>query len=136
MRFFCSLVSIIFVFNLNFSKSGDLFDGYESKVTLYLLSSSSCCQIIEVEKEEVKNFKDEIKGLSLSNVDGGFVDKKLKAFNCKKAFEEKGENFSSVYYYSPKIPAYKLINGQKVNFHVAKTNDGFVIGIPLIFGAF
>ncbi len=136
MRFFLPLISLIFLVNATFCRFDNIFQGYDGKVTLYLLSASSNCQILEVDKNDVKNYKDQIKGLSLVGLDSSFVEDKIERFDLEKVFEEVGENFSSVYYYSPKIPAYKLINGQKVNFHVAKINDELRIGVPLIFGSF
>ena len=60
----------------------------------------------------------------------------LKELNAKVVKTESVNQVYSVYAYSPYINVYKLIDGKKVNVHIAKYDNHTKIGWPLIFGSF
>ncbi len=57
----------------------------------------------------------------------------LKELNVKTVYSSQIENVENIYYYTNKIKTYQIINGRKVNVHVAKTTDGITVGIPIIY---
>lgn len=108
----------------------------EGKHTMYFLSSSSNCVISTLSDDDLPvYFKSALKGESVTFKSGEEEDF-LKRFNVAEVFTEKIGSVSNKYYYSAKIPFYKLINGQKVNIHVSRCGDLATIGIPFIFGSY
>lgn len=71
------------------------------------------------------------KGFSFK-VDDGNLDF-LTTLNAKMVYSSQIEKIENSYYYTSKIKTYQIINGQRVNVHVAKTTDGITVGIPIIY---
>ncbi len=71
------------------------------------------------------------KGFSFK-LDGENLDF-LKDLNAKQVYSSQIENVENAYFYTDKIKKYQIINGKRVNVHIAKTGDGVIIGIPLIY---
>ena len=70
---------------------------------------------------------------------------KSKDFNYQNLVEEVGATLQfvedvngvkSFYYYSPKISKVQILNGKKVNLHVAVANNYIKIGSPFICGGY
>ncbi len=66
---------------------------------------------------------------SLSSDNLEFID----SLNAKEVYSSKIQDVENTYYYSNKIKTYQIINGKRVNVHVAKTNNKIVVGIPIIY---
>ena len=66
------------------------------------------------------------------------VDTLLKSLRAKEVFKESGEYFDNVYYFSPLISDYVIVNGQKVNLHVAfgSENGQAKVATPINFGGY
>lgn len=62
----------------------------------------------------------------------------LKNLRAKEIFRESGECFDNVYYFSPLISDFVIVNGQKVNLHVAfgAENGQAKIATPINFGGY
>ncbi len=94
------------VFSTNYSQ-GDFFSANVSEIYAHYLS----------------------KGYSFYVDDLEFLTK----LNAKKVYSSSVEKIENTYYYTNKIKKYQIINGQKVNVHIAKTNEKTLVGIPLIY---
>ena len=66
------------------------------------------------------------------------LDALLKKLRAKEVFKESGECFDNVYYFSPLVSDYVVVNGQKINIHVAfGAADGQAkIATPINFGGY
>ena len=71
------------------------------------------------------------KGFSFK-VDDGNLDF-LTTLNAKEVYKSQIEKIENTYYYTNQIKRYQIINGRKVNVHVAKSADGITVGIPIIY---
>ena len=71
------------------------------------------------------------KGFSFK-VDDGNLDF-LTTLNAKEVYKSQIEKIENAYYYTNQIKRYQIINGRKVNVHVAKSADGITVGIPIIY---
>ena len=63
---------------------------------------------------------------------GAFLGK----FNAKVVFTEKVDNVTCIYAYSPKVKYSTIVNGKKVNLHLAFNGDEVTLGTPLIYGGY
>ena len=64
------------------------------------------------------------------------AEKIVRRYHARFLFEENAEGVRSEYYYTPKLRGYKLINGKKVNLHIAYANGRTVAGTPILFGGY
>ena len=71
------------------------------------------------------------KGFSFK-VDDGNLDF-LTTLNAKEVYKSQIEKIENAYYYTNQIKTYQIINGERVNVHVAKSTDGITVGIPIIY---
>lgn len=71
------------------------------------------------------------KGFSFK-VDDGNLDF-LTTLNAKEVYKSQIEKIENAYYYTNQIKRYQIINGRKVNVHIAKSADGITVGIPIIY---
>ena len=71
------------------------------------------------------------KGFSFK-VDDGNLDF-LTTLNAKEVYKSQIEKIENTYYYTNQIKTYQIINGERVNVHVAKSTDGITVGIPIIY---
>ena len=116
-----------------------ILSGADGDYNLYFGTSSSQCRILSVDKGEyARGFYDRagVKGISVNNVDGDFIKSEIEKLNAQLVFTEIVGGVVVKYYYSTKIPAYKRVNGKKVNLQTAESKDNYTIGSPLIFGGF
>ena len=111
------------------------FSDAEGDVEYYLDSASSTC-VIASDATLDFNSSFRIKGSCAKSVSESYIEGKLKSMSAKKVLEERVGNTVSTYYYTNKIWGYKLINGKKVNIHVAICGENAAIGSPMIFGAY
>ncbi len=123
------------------------FDCDKGQYTFYLYSQSSNAEIITVNakkaKEQIKSLKD-IKGQSIF-LDYSLIDEQsclnwaseqIASKNATLVFTEEGEWGKNEYYYSPLIASFCIINGNRINLHVAVNEKGISIGSPLLFGSY
>ncbi|MBR7136165.1 MAG: hypothetical protein IKD14_03470 [Clostridia bacterium] len=118
-------------------QSAPVFSGGDGIYTVCVGDGSSGCFYTFPTEEIYKfyHFK-KVEGQSLFTRDQGFVREFISDFGCVCVYEEWAQGIEIKYYYTPKISAYRLINGQKVNLQTAKTVSGCTIGTPVIFGGF
>ena len=69
---------------------------------------------------------------------GQFDDafKILSSLNAKIVFEEKFDEFSVFYAYSPKLDNIIYIDSKKINIQIAYKNETITVGTPVILGSF
>ena len=109
----------------------------DGAVEYYLFKNGSDCEIVS--KEELKKRPFDlfsIKGYCLKGADESFAKETLEKTKAVFVFEEFVGDRRSKYYYSDKIWGYNLVNGQKVNIHVAYDGESYAIGSPTIYGAY
>ncbi len=60
----------------------------------------------------------------------------VKKLNAKLVYSENLGGTVSKYYYSNSLPKKEVINGKKVNLHVAISSNQVVVGTPIIYGSY
>ncbi|MBO5851081.1 MAG: hypothetical protein J6R29_01975 [Clostridia bacterium] len=60
----------------------------------------------------------------------------LEKTNAKLQFIEETNGVTSYYYYSSKLHKIEIVNGVKVNLHVAVSSDYIKLGTPFIYASF
>ena len=132
-----------------YSSSSNLFSYNSSQLfgtrTYYLYSSSSNAKIITTDiRNSTANLplfaiKGESVFLNERNSKGiidEFINNFLNNYEAKIQLLERGDLVNSEYYYSNKIAKHVIINGCRVNVHIAKSDYGVTIGVPIIYGSF
>lgn len=113
--------------------------------TFYLYSANSNAQIVSFKLQEsaCKFNAFMVKGESLflpfnknESAVNEYIGSLLSEYNAKLQLIESASFIDSEYYYTNKITNYVIINGNKVNIHVAKGRSGITVGTPIIFGSF
>lgn len=82
-------------------------------------------------KTDASSFID-ANGVSFSLTDSE-LSELLKDIKCKKVHAFFDGEILNVYYYSNKIPIKEVIKNQRVNVHVAISNQKITVGIPIIY---
>ena len=116
-----------------------ILSGADGDYNIYVGTASSQCAILSVGKEEYESGlydRAGVTGISVNNVDGDYVKSEIDKLNARLVHTEIVGGVVVKYYYSTKIPAYKRVNGKKVNLQTAERSDNFTIGTPLIFGGY
>lgn len=106
---------------------------------MYFYSSSSNAETVFLKNGEEKNFVyyfPALKGESVTTTKGSKISKILSDYNFIKICSFKVANCAGDYYYSDKIRGYKFINGKKVNLQIVKSEYGYKVGSPIIFGSY
>lgn len=131
--FLIIILSLLCVYAIN---KRPLFTEYANEFCLYVGSNSSNCSFREA---------NEIEYLFSLNVfgEGCRVEKNefnlsefLQDFSAEIVKQENIQDVTCVYAYSKKVKYLQIIDGKKVNLHVAITNDGIYLGSPIIYGSF
>ncbi len=117
-------------------KSGDTY-------TFYVGSQSSNAQIITSSKVDALTYKQNLEVICGESTVYDSIDeaeKIIKTYDANFVLKEKCTNTCSYYFYSKNLHNFVLINGVKVNLHIAinfSLNEKMVaVGSPLIFGGF
>lgn len=135
----CCLTLIVLLF-ANTPKQGLAFDGKQGRYTFYTESKSSCAVITETDSIDALRIKEKLKNVTGESLkftnDFKYLDDILKRYQAVNLFEERLQNKTCLYFYSPKINSCVIINGKKVNLHVVYDDEHTVVGTPLIFGSF
>ena len=136
-----TLLAVITAFAMLISvnlQKGSVFP-YAGRHEAYLLKNSSSCQILSLSGEEVNErlfslFRLKGESVTLDRMED--AEKIVRRYHARLLFEESAEGVRSVYYYTPKLRGYKLINGEKVNLHIAYAAGRTVVGTPILFGGY
>lgn len=134
---FKMLVFILFVFSISINSGGKLKG--EANHTFYTYSKSSSTKITTLPEHKSQNFiyfKNTLKGESVQFFSEEKASALLNELNAVFIFEEGGADFYCKYFYSSKIDDYIVLNGRKVNVHVAYDDGLITVGTPMIFGSF
>lgn len=80
--------------------------------------------------------KGSIQGISIQFTDADFeLSKLIKKLKISVIFNEKLENFTFIYGFSPAFDDFVTYNGEKINIQIAIKNSDIHIGVPLILGS-
>lgn len=103
----------------------------------------SVVDVFRVKGESVRFSLSEFDGgryQDIINIDGQVCDEiagKIGAeYAAELIFSENASGIQSYYFYSAELPYGILLNGRKVNLHVAIDGDMMSVGTPIIFGGF
>lgn len=137
MKKFLALILIVFTFDVSAYKSRPLFLGCDGVYTV-TIGEGSKGVFKSFSTEDIKEFYlySRIDGQSLTTENEVFIQEFLEKYECVKVFSETVSNIVVKYYYSPKISAYRSINGVKVNVQTAENGNNYTIGSPLIYGGY
>lgn len=103
----------------------------------YLEKGNSSCKIVRYAITEDAYFKlFDIKGEAACGLDRSAVEDIKSKYRAATVFTEEVGNVRSEYLFSEYIPCYKLINGQKVNIHIAYDGQSYKVGSPIIYGGY
>ncbi len=131
-----AMVGFFLLFLSSGADGGTVFKEGKNRA-FYLDSASSLAKTIYPTREIVDSavFFFAKKGESCETSREG-LERILKDLSAKKVFEENGESFDNVYYYSPKISSFVLINGAKVNLSVSFSGEKIFVATPMNFGSY
>ena len=126
-----ALLSLVF-----FSRSPVFSEG--KKVEYYIGKDGSSCTVISVTAGKEQNYHKyfDLNGEAISGLNRAAVEKIKKDLNAVTVMTETVGIINSEYLYSKKVPCYKLINGKKVNIHIAYDGAEYKVGTPIIFGGY
>jgi len=131
--FFIMILSLICVYAVNRKPT---FMDYSKDFTLYIQSNSSNCVFRKVTSFEYL-FRVNVFGESCSIEKERFsLEDFLQDFSAQIVLVEEINGLTSYYAYSKDIRYLQVVNGKKVNLHVAVGEDSVVLGTPIIYGSF
>ena len=115
-----------------------IFADCKKDVTVYLDNASSTATIKKISSRDYLNGYGDLKvfGASVHGCDEEYVYFLIDDLNAKEVFFEDIGDVKCVYYYTPNIRSYKIINGKKVNLQTAKRGEKYSVGCPMIFGGY
>ncbi len=121
--------------------SSDTFHGLEGERTYYLYSASSQATIKEsLSLREIFAVEGESVQISVRAGEEGLVREKLdcllKSLQAELVYSEQAGDAYAFYYFTPAWANGILVNGKRVNLHIAVGENRCVIGSPVIFGGF
>jgi len=129
---------ILILLFMNISGQKLLFENGDYYI-FYSGNSGSSSLMVTAEGVEALKVKSTIKDLSGESAYYLNVDKSaeiLENFNAKVIFTQSISDIKNIYAYSEEIEDYIILNGQKINLHIAVTKDKTVAGSPIIFGGY
>ena len=111
------------------------------KSTYYLYSASSQAEIKEsLKPAELVGLKGESAVYVFENgeagADAAFVERILDEYRAKICFVEEAAGTLSYYCYSPRLKNGVLLEGRKINLHIAVRAESIALGTPIIFGGY
>lgn len=65
-----------------------------------------------------------------------FAEDFISAYDAKLCFAEEIGNTLSFYCYSPQLKGGVILNGRKINLHIAVRAESVAVGTPIIFGGY
>ena len=60
----------------------------------------------------------------------------LRKYNCEIVFTENINGIENYYFYSSKLLKKQVLNGKKVNVHLAVSDGKIILGYPIIYGSY
>ena len=60
----------------------------------------------------------------------------LRKYDCEIVFTENVNGIENYYFYSNKLLKKQVLNGKKVNVHLAVSDNGVILGYPIIYGSY
>ena len=138
IKLFLSIIIVAFaVIGFRFTCVSKL-SNFSGERVFYLYSPSSQAQI-KTKISIIDGFF--VRGESVKiNLDGVVAERKaeeiLSSFNAEVLFTEQAGQTLSYYAYAPKLGGGILLNGKKINLHIAFSDSQCVVGTPIIFGGF
>ena len=146
-NFTCAVIAIIFSLFIAISVKAtnvSRLSSIEGNRTFFLDSASSQGLMkTEVTLSELGRVKGECVSFSLMGYKGGryasneeVAESIIKEFDAKILIIEEIAGVTSYYCYTPYWPEGILIEGQRINLHVAVSNGQCTVGTPIIFGGF
>ncbi len=131
--FFIMILSIICVYAINRKPT---FIGYSNEFTLYVQSNSSNCVFRRVNSFGYL-FNVNVFGESCKVEKSAFIlDDFLDKFSAQIVLVEEVDGLTSYYAYSKDIRYLQVINGKKVNLHVAVGENTVTLATPVVYGSF
>ena len=113
----------------------DKFSKYGGNRVFYLDSQSS--QSLQKKHLSVLEiFRVRGESVYLDGESENFVEGVLSDFAAQVLFEEEIDGVRSYYCFSPTLGEGIMVNGRKVNLHIAISDGGCALGSPIIFGGF
>ena len=104
---------------------------------VFYLSSASSNARVKNNLSLLDVFRVKGESVRVTGVDGESVARDvLKRYDASVYFSESVAGVRSYYCYSPRLKGGIVVNGVKVNLHVAVDGDACVVGSPVIFGGF
>lgn len=113
-----------------------VFKDYSNEYEVYLSDYSDTSKQIKVDLLQFL-FTSDIKGQTIAIRKEQFnLQTFLQDMSAKIVHTSSVSSVTSYYCYSNKIKSYKIVNGVKVNLHVAIQKDSVKVGSPIIYGSF
>lgn len=111
------------------------FGAYAGERTYYLDSASS--QGLQTSRLEGLDFL-RVKGESvfIASDTQPHVQEIIKSYGASVVWTEQIDGVTSYYCYTPRWKETVVVNGRRVNLHIACVNGGFALGSPIIFGGY
>ena len=109
------------------------------KSTYYLYSASSQAEIKEsLKPAELAGLKGESAVYVFENgeADAAFVERILDEYRAEICFVEEAAGTLSSYCSSPRLKNGVLLEGRKINLHIAVRAESIALGTPIIFGGY
>ncbi len=100
------------------------------KEIVYSLNGKSSGEFIKEEISLDKIFL--IDGVSIK-INGCDIEEKLNLLNAKRAHYFTDGEVENYYFFSEKVHDFEIINGKKVNIHLAVKEGEIVVGSPIIY---
>lgn len=100
------------------------------KEIVYSLNGKSSGEFIKEEISLDKIFL--IDGVSIK-INGCDIEEKLNLLNAKRAHYFTDGEVENYYFFSEKVHDFEIINGKKVNIHLAVKKGEIVVGSPIIY---
>ena len=60
----------------------------------------------------------------------------LKKLQARQVSRDRIGDLTTIYAYSPKVPTYIIVDGERINIQIAQANNRTLIGFPIILGSF
>ncbi len=98
---------------------------------VYSINGKSGGEFIKGEITTDKIF--DLDGVSVSLDSSCEIEKTLKLLNAKKVHYFTDGEIENHYFFSEKVHNFEIINGKKVNVHVAIKGDNLTVGSPIIY---
>jgi hypothetical protein len=102
-------------------------------------NESSSAHMVSAEGINALKVKATIKhlsGESATYLNQNLKEKIIQDFNAEIMFTETIANIKNYYAYTEKIENYIVLNGIKINLHIAVSQDKTTVGSPIIFGGY